>query len=374
MIVVSGGLGFIGQHLIARLVEQATHPLNICIIDDGSAYQQGQQDQQDQQDQQVLIVFQILQKKWLELSSLSHCFYLHQVDISIEEQLDKVFQELKKSQQTISCLYHLAGRKSIQESLLDPELYYRVNYIGGKMLFEKALSFGCRSFIFSSTATVYQNDCPPTGFSEEMASTPEKIPHMYGRSKRLFELYLEQDLGSRQYKKPLQITILRYFNPVSNHPSGIFQESIVKATNLFPALAQSLLKETNFYVYGNKYPNTPDGSCLRDFIHVMDLVDAHIVFSNKANQGINNCKNNITIFNVGRGHGESVLHIVSQFQEKISHNQARNQGWRYLIAPPREKDIVICFANTAKITTTTNWQPQYHVSDMLDHFLKAHLI
>lgn len=361
MIIVSGGLGFIGQHLIARLVETSSYPIEILIIDDGSAYQTISGDTQVSQ-----TIFNTLKDKWMLISEHRHVIKLANIDITNSQELQKVFQEMKTNGQQISCLYHLAGKKSISESIQDPETYYQVNVNGGKLLFNQAYQAGCTCFVFSSTATVYQTKCPSNGFQETQASSPDDIPHMYGRSKRIFEQYLQQEFYPKDPEK-LRIHILRYFNPVANYPDGRFQEDITRASNLFPAMAKSLIGLKPFQLFGNTYPNTPDGSCQRDFIHVMDLVEAHIEVSQK-NQSQNGY---ITILNVGRGRGISVLDIIQQFKNKISR---RGLSWNYEIKSARAGDIGISFANTIKIGSKYSWRPKYDVEDMLEHFLNAHLL
>ena len=213
-------------------------------------------------------------------------------------------------------------------------------------------------------------ECPSNGFQEEDASSPDAIPHMYGRSKRIFEQYLQQEFYLKDPEK-LRIHILRYFNPVANYPDGRFQEDITRASNLFPAMARSLIESTTFKLFGNTYTTTLDGCCQRDFIHVMDLVEAHIEVSQEKKAEKRPKNGHVSILNVGRGLGISILDIAKQFKKKLS---IQHHPWDYVIYPPREGDIGVSFANTTKIDSQTNWKPNFDIQDMLEHFLNAHFV
>ena len=346
MIVVTGGLGFIGSHLVTNSFGYSNQPLKICIIDDLSAHNQDKD------------TFEHLKKIWLSDSSKDIEILWKCIDITHTTKLEKCMNDLPD----IDTIYHLAGRKSIKESYQYPSLYESVNYQGSINVFNIGYQCGCRRFVFSSTATVYTGDCPLTGFDENSDCCLDDIPHMYGKSKRKFEIYLN-DTFSQQHQD-CKIIVLRYFNPVSNSQNGDLLENINTGDNLFPQLARSILHKRNFKLYGLNYPNTKDGSCIRDFIHVIDLVSVHIQMADQVPNGL-------SIFNVGTGQGETILNIAMLFKNKI---EKRGIMWNFDIEPPRQGDRAISFSNIDKLKNAIQWKPAYTIEDMLDHFIKGRSI
>lgn len=345
MIIVTGGIGYIGKHLVYQLIhnDNSDDKQTICIIDDLSAHNGDKH------------VFDHLKSIWLSdcLKSVNIIFKC--IDITDFEKLDKTLSQLPE----IERVYHLAGRKSIKESFQKPSLYESVNYSGSKNIFTLGYKYGCRSFVFSSSATVYNGKCPNSGFSENSACDIESISHVYGQSKRKVEIYLENNFI--QSKDDCQVIVLRYFNPVSNDKQGLLLENIESGDNLFPQLANSFIHKTPFRLYGTNYSDSPDGSCMRDFIHVIDLANVHIEITKKIDTGFH-------IFNVGTGKAETVLKIISLFKKKL---EDKGKLWNFSIVEPRKGDIAVSFANIDKISKTLGWVPQYDIDNMLNHFIEG---
>ena len=259
---------------------------------------------------------------------------------------------------SIQCIIHFAGLKAVGESNEIPLKYYQNNIESTLNLLEYAKNFKVPHFIFSSSATVYGN--PQYLPIDEKHSLHATNP--YGRTKWMIEEIL-QDL----YHSPsnqMNIVILRYFNPVSCHPSGILKEN-PKGTpnNLFPIISQVFQKiRSEVSVFGNDY-DTMDGTGIRDYIHVVDLANAHL----KAFQYLQNQTNQNTIlkiYNVGTGNGFSVLQMIQMFQ------QISNQDIPYSIQPRRKGDVAQCYADSRLIQQDTGWYAIYNLEDMVSHEIK----
>ena len=213
----------------------------------------------------------------------------------------------------------------------------------------------CKNIVFSSSATVY-------GIPEKLPITEDtktSILNPYGRTKLMIEEILIDIFNNT---KELNVIILRYFNPISCHPSGILKENpLGKPNNLFPIVSrvyQGLYE--NLSVFGNDY-NTHDGTGIRDYIHVVDLAKAHVCALHFL---INNREPILKIYNVGNGKGYSVLELINMF-EKIGGKKIN-----YFFAPRREGDAPICFANVDKIKTDLGWCAKYDLEDMVTHEIK----
>ena len=215
--------------------------------------------------------------------------------------------------------------------------------------------FDCNNIIFSSSATVYgiTNKVP---ISEE---EPTKVTNPYGRTKLMIEEILEDVYKSN---KKLNVIILRYFNPISCHPLGILKENPKgRPNNLFPIISrvfQNIIPQLQ--IFGNDYIESHDGTGIRDYIHVMDLADAHIcsldyLMNRNENDGI------FKIYNVGTGNGYSVMDMINMF-EKIG-----NKKINYTITDRRKGDSAICYANSDKINNELGWKPKYNLEDMVNH-------
>ena len=261
-------------------------------------------------------------------------------DISDKHILKKIFNNYD-----IKFVYHFAGLKSVRQSVEKPNLYLNNNVYKSKIFTEYCLKQNIKKFIFSSSATVYGN--PKYLPIDESHPIDPKNP--YAISKLLFEEYLRKI----SYQSKTQFTILRYFNPIGainefNHGEIIS----AKAENLFPNIILSLKNNTILNIYGNHY-KTIDGTAIRDFIHIEDLVNGHIqCLKYKTNTNYN-------IFNLGTGNGFTVLNLVENFI-RISGRKIK-----YSFMPNRIGDIDISFASPKKANKILKWKAIRNLNDMI---------
>ena len=319
-ILVTGGAGFIGSHVSLLLLEQG---YDVYIIDNlsNSSYQR---------------INQIS-----ELSGRHFSFF--EKDICNLLELDKIFADNK-----IDVVMHFAGLKSIQDSINDPQLYFKNNILGTRNLLNSMEKNGVKKIIFSSSATVYgsNNDSP---IRESDITSEPKNP--YGKSKFIIEMNLKDLFNS---KFDWGIICLRYFNPVGAHQSGKLGENIKSNFgNIMPILCNVASgKQDKFQVFGNDY-ETHDGTCIRDYIHVVDLAMGHIMALKKI---INN--NMFEVINLGTGKGHSVLELIDAFEKSTG------QKINYEICDRREGDIDISFADVSYAYEFLNWKAKYNIKKM----------
>ena len=322
MILLTGGLGYIGSHAAALLAAQN---IDFVILDNLS------------------------NSKLDVIPRLEHIcqkpIKFIQADIRDRAALDQVFQDYP-----IQSVIHFAGLKAVGESMQKPLEYFDHNINGSIQLFEAMADAGVYSLVFSSSATVYgeNENC------ELVETMPIAMPtNNYGYTK----LIIEQMLQKLAISNPAwSIAILRYFNPIGAHRSGLIGEDPQGIpNNLLPFVAKVATGELPILnVFGNDYP-TPDGTAIRDYIHVMDLVDGHIKALNYTKN-----KTGAFIWNLGTGNGSSVLEIVQNF-EKVT-----EQKVPYQIAPRREGDIAACWANPEKSKRELGWQAQFNLNQMIE--------
>ena len=322
MILLTGGLGYIGSHAAALLAAQG---LDFVILDNLC--------------NSKLNVIPRLEK------ICQKPIKFVQADIRDRAALDQVFKTYP-----ITSVIHFAGLKAVGESMQKPLQYFDNNINGSIQLFEAMAAAGVYSLVFSSSATVYgENE-----ICEFVETMPTAMPtNTYGYTKLVIEQMLEKlAIAHSQWS----IAILRYFNPIGAHPSGLIGEDPQGIpNNLLPFVAKVATGELPILnIFGGDYP-TPDGTAIRDYIHVMDLVDGHI----KALNHIQN-KTGAFIWNLGTGKGSSVLEIVQIF-EKVT-----GQKVPYQIAPRREGDIAACWANPEKSKRELGWQAQYDLRQMIE--------
>ena len=256
----------------------------------------------------------------------------------------------------ISSVIHLAGLKSIKESIKNPLLYYNNNISGTLNLLNIMQDFKCFNLIFSSSATVYGNQ--NTNPISETAITSGKPENPYGSGKLFIETVLKDIALNPKWK----IIILRYFNPVGCHSTALIGE-IPKNTpsNLFPYILgvyNGIYPYLN--IFGNNY-NTKDGTCIRDYIHIEDLASAHVCALDKI---IKSKILKINIYNIGTGIGYSVLDIVNCFNKYSKHNINTK------ICEKRTGDTAICYADNTKALNELNWIPNYNLDKMVCDSLK----
>jgi len=331
-ILVTGGAGYIGSHTVVKLSEFGYRAI---IVDDFRNSHQ-------------TVIEQIQ-----GLSDISPIVFKE--DCSYEEAMRKVF-----SSHPIHSVIHFAALKSVEESVQDPHAYFKNNMSTLLLITELMNEFDVKNLVFSSSCTVYGEPKTTKGITEDQPFQQAKTP--YGYSKQMAENFLQYLVKSSSNQiKPV---ILRYFNPIGAHPSGLLGENPVnQPKNLVPLVCQSATGQTGpIQVFGNDYP-TKDGSCVRDFIHVMDLADAHI----RAMQYCDDMPESIDVFNVGTGQGSTVLELISTFE------QQNNVEVPFLIQNRREGDIVQIYADTTKIEKLLKWQTQYSFHEALKHAWKWQL-
>ena len=318
-ILVTGGAGYIGSHTVLLLLENG---YEVVVVDNLS-----------NSSEESL-------KRVSEITGKGVRFY--ECDIGDSLAMKKVFSENE-----ISSVIHFAGLKAVGESVAIPLRYYENNISGTLTLLEIMIENNVKSIVFSSSATVYGD--PEVVPITEVA--PLSTTNPYGRTK----LFLEQILTDLYVSdNDFSVSLLRYFNPVGAHESGKIGENPKGIpNNLMPYITQvasGRLSELN--VFGNDY-NTPDGTGVRDYIHVMDLAAGHI----KAIEYISG-KKGVFIHNLGTGIGYSVLDIVKAFED------ANNIKIPYKIAPRRPGDAAACYADPKKASDELSWIAEKGIVDM----------
>ncbi|GHU61131.1 UDP-glucose 4-epimerase [Clostridia bacterium] len=319
-ILVTGGLGFIGSHTVIDLVKQGYSVIIVDNLSNASA--------------KVLPVLE-------ELSQKKIPFY--PVDIREKKELEKIFQEHQ-----IDAVIHFAGLKAVGESVQKPLSYYDNNLISTITLLEVMEEYSVRKLVFSSSATVY--------------GEPEKMPLLetdltgatspYGRTKLWIEQIL-QDLCDAN--DAWDVVALRYFNPLGAHKSGDLGEDPKGIpNNLAPYITQvGVGKLEKLHVFGNDYP-TSDGTCVRDYIHVLDLAAGHraaITYLEKEH-----CR--YEIFNLGSGSGFSVLEMIKSFEKAIG------KEIPFVVDSRRAGDIPVSYADTKKAEDKLGWKVQKTIDEM----------
>ncbi|EJG1727476.1 UDP-glucose 4-epimerase GalE [Vibrio parahaemolyticus] len=319
-VLVTGGMGYIGSHTCVQMIEAGMEPIIVDNLCNAKL--------------EVLNRIEALTGKQPEF---------HQGDIRDEAFLDTVF-----AQHDIQAVIHFAGLKAVGESVAKPLEYYDNNVNGSLVLARSMRKAGVKSIVFSSSATVYGDPeiVPITEDSPTGATT-----NPYGRSKYMVEQCLS-DLFHAE--NDWSITLLRYFNPVGAHPSGCMGEDPQGIpNNLMPFIAQVAVgRREKLAVFGNDYP-TPDGTGVRDYIHVMDLADGHIAALKSVGE-----TSGLHIYNLGTGKGSSVLEMVDAFAA------ACGKPVPYELCPRRPGDIAECWASTEKAERELGWKATRTVDEM----------
>ena len=320
-VLVTGGAGYIGSHTVVELLNENKE---VIIVDNFSNSKPEMLDK----------IKKITNKE----------FKFYELDYSDKEKMNKVFEENK-----IDSVIHFAGFKAVGESVEKPIEYYTNNISGTLNLLDVMRKHNVKTIIFSSSATVYGDpEVVPLTETCKIGGTTNP----YGSSK----LFIEQILKD-VYKSDTtwDICILRYFNPIGSHESGIIgEEPQGRPNNLMPYIvrvASGELEELS--VFGNDY-NTPDGTGVRDYIHVVDLAKGHI----KALKKLEKEKSGIYIYNLGTGKGYSVLDMVKAFEK------ATGQKVKYKITERRAGDIATCYADATKAKEELNWVAEKSLEDM----------
>ncbi len=321
-ILVTGGAGFIGSHTTVELISAG---YDVVIVDNLS----------NSSEKSLARVKQITGKE----------IPFYQTDILDREGLQKIFDENK-----IESVIHFAGLKAVGESVEKPWEYYQNNIAGSLVLFDVMRKNGCKNIIFSSSATVY-------GLPAEIPITENcpkgEITNPYGQTKSM----LEQILSDIQKADPeWNVILLRYFNPIGAHESGLIGENPNGIpNNLMPYITQVAVgKLEKLRVFGNDY-DTPDGTGVRDYIHVVDLARGHVAAIKKITE-----KPGVAIYNLGTGHGYSVLEVIKNVEE------ASGKKIPYVIKGRRDGDIATCYADASKAKKELGWEAQYGMKEMCE--------
>ncbi|MEC2056063.1 UDP-glucose 4-epimerase GalE [Peribacillus psychrosaccharolyticus] len=320
-ILITGGAGFIGSH---TCIELLTAGHDIIVVDNFSTSKR----------QALYQVNAITNKK----------FKVYQIDMLNALDLEKVFLENQ-----LDAVIHFAGYKAVGESVTDPLKYYSNNLISTLNLCEMMQKYNVKNLVFSSSATVY--GVPKTvPISEDF---PLQTLNPYGRTK----LMIEEILGDLSASDSTwSISLLRYFNPIGAHQSGnIGEDPTGVPTNLIPYITKVAIGElSEVQVFGNDYP-TPDGTGVRDYIHVTDLARGHLMALEKVVQ-----TTGIDAYNFGTGKGYSVLEMISTFEA--------TSGVKipYQFVNPRAGDAAICFADSSKARRELGWIAEKDITEMCE--------
>lgn len=322
-ILVTGGAGFIGSHTCVELLNAG---YEIVVVD--NLYNSNEKSLD----------------RVRELTGKDFAFY--PFDIRDKENMRKIFEDHK-----IDACIHFAGLKAVGESVRKPLEYYDNNIGGTLALCEVMREYGCKKIVFSSSATVYgSSNVSP--LKEDMKTGGTTNP--YGTTKYMIEIILEDfHKGDNEWG----VTLLRYFNPIGAHKSGRIGENPNGIpNNLMPYITQVAIGKLPYLnVFGDDY-NTPDGTGVRDYIHVVDLALGHV----KAVEKILKDEPAVNVYNLGTGIGYSVLDIVKAFE------QASGQKIEYKIAPRRPGDLDVCYSDASKAYNELGWKAERGLLEMCE--------
>ena len=324
-VLLTGGSGFIGSHIALLLLERG---FEVLLLD---SYLNSSSKVTDRI------------KTYLSTKNLKYNLETIKGDIRDIKLLDNIFIESINKNKNIDTVIHLAGLKSVSDSLANPIEYWDVNVLGTMNLLRTMKKYRCFSLVFSSSATIY-------GVSDFFPITEDhRISPMnpYGKTKVAIENLLS-DLYESD-KNNWKICSLRYFNPVGAHPSGLIGENpIGKPNNLFPFLTQVAIGRENILnVFGDDW-DTGDGSGVRDYIHVIDLAEGHLASIDYLNSK-DSC---LEFINLGSGKGYSVFQIIKQFELSTGCNIP------FTIKKRRVGDVAICYADISKAKRLLAWSPK----------------
>ena len=309
-VLVTGGAGYIGSHTIVELITAGYTPIIVDNLCNTSTHN-------------IDGIEKIINKsvKW------------HNVDCTDKEAMNKVFTE----QGEVEAVIHFAGYKAVEESVQNPQKYYDNNMGSLKVVLKCMQENDVKNIIFSSSCTVYGM---PDVLPVDENSPFKKAESPYGESKQICEKMLESDNSNS--------VSLRYFNPIGSHPSGLIGDcSADKPSNLVPIITEVAIgKRKEITVFGDDY-NTPDGTCIRDYIHVVDLAKSHVLAMDFLIKNLGK-----HAFNVGTGIGVSVLDAIKSFEK------TNNLKINYSIGPRRSGDIEQIYANGSLVKTKLGWEPK----------------
>jgi len=324
-ILLTGGTGYIGSHVAVELLQDGHE---IVILDNLVNSKEGVLD------------------RIAEIVGTRPKFY--QADLLDKMALEKIFSENE-----FDVVMHFAGLKAVGESVEEPLKYYENNISGTLNLLEAMKNHDVKKIIFSSSATVY-GDAGGENLAEDL-ETGHGISNPYGRTKYMIEEILK-DVSVADGN--FSATILRYFNPVGAHKSGkLGEDPNGRPNNLMPIVMKVAKGEyPELSIYGNDYP-TPDGTCIRDYVHVVDLAKGHVA-------ALSNMKNGVQVYNLGTGKGTSVLEMVAAFEK------ASGEKLPYTIVDRRAGDLPCLFCDPAKAEAELGWKAELTIDDVMEDTLR----
>ncbi|MCQ2792009.1 MAG: UDP-glucose 4-epimerase GalE [Bacilli bacterium] len=319
-ICVTGGMGYIGSHTVIELIKKGHEPVIVDNLVNSNP--------------EVL-------NRIKKIVKVKPKFY--EIDLRDEKKLDKCFQKEK-----FDVVIHFAGLKSVGESVKKPKLYYDNNIGSSKVLLKVMKKHKVRNIIFSSSATVYG---VPKHVPLRETDPVGKAANPYGQTKIEIEKIL---MKVAKEDKKMNVVLLRYFNPVGAHESGLIGEDPNGIpNNLMPYITQVAVgRRKELTIFGNNYP-TKDGTCIRDYIHVVDLAMGHLAALKAIKK-----KWGLKIYNLGTGKGTSVLELVKAF------NRANKLKIKFVYGPRRPGDVVKNYANASKAYKELNWKATHSIVDM----------
>lgn len=319
-ILLTGGAGYIGSHTIIEL-DKAGHS--------------------------VVVVDNLCNSKPESLRRVARIIG-HEVPFVEADVRDRAAMDAVFSEHSIDAVIHFAGLKAVGESVAKPLEYYENNMNATFVLLDVMRSHGCKNLIFSSSATVYGN---PAQIPITEACPKGHCTNPYGQTKSMLEEVL---MDVQRADSEWNIVLLRYFNPIGAHESGLIGENPRGIpNNLMPYITQTAIGiRAELGVFGNDY-DTPDGTGVRDYIHVVDLARGHVAALQAISRGCG-----LAIYNLGTGHGYSVLDVVRAFE--------RVNGLKvpYAIKPRRPGDIATCYCDPAKAFSELGWKAEHGIEDM----------
>jgi UDP-glucose 4-epimerase len=320
-ILVTGGAGYIGSHVCLELVEAGFDVISVDNYSNSSTT--------------ALKRVEMLTNKPITQFT---------TDLRSRSEIVHVFETC-----TIEAVIHLAGLKAVGESVTQPIRYYQNNITGTLNLLEVMQQFGVKKLVFSSSATVYGD---PDSFPIP-ENAPIRVTNPYGQTKAMLETVL-QDIQTAD--STWSIVLLRYFNPIGAHKSGLIGEDPKGIpNNLVPYITQVVTgKLEQLHIYGNDY-DTPDGTGVRDYIHVLDLADGHVKALNKTQSTLG-----LHIYNLGTGNGFSVLEMVHTFETVVGSRIP------YIITDRRPGDIPTCYADSSKAQQELGWSAVRGLKEMCE--------
>lgn len=317
-ILVTGGLGFIGSHTTIELIKN---------------------------NHSVIIADNLINSKIEVLDKLSTITgikpFFYQIDVTDEAKVEEIFNN-----HNIDGVIHFAGLKAVGESVSKPIEYYYNNLVSTMVLSKMCVKYGMNKFVFSSSATVYGDQ--PSPLKEDMEL--KKTTNPYGETKAMSERIL---IDASKANPNFSVSLLRYFNPVGAHESGLIGEDPNGIpNNLMPFVTKVAKGQlTKLSVFGNDY-DTIDGTGVRDYIHVVDLAKGHV-------KAIENLKDGVNIYNLGTGRGTSVLELVNAFMK------VNDIAVPYEIVGRRPGDIATCYADASKAKKELDWKAELGIEEMV---------